>query len=290
MTAGPPERKALPSSVIMPTTYTHERFGRDVLRRLPEELKPQTEAEYDLYRIGLQGPDIFFYYNPLFKNRINKVGSRIHRKPGRIFFEKAAKVLAEHDDPLAWAYVYGSLCHFALDAVCHNFIIRHEKETGISHAEIEGEFDRYLLEMDGKNPVAEDLSDGFRPTKRYAEIISKFYPGVTPRGVLKALKGFVTVNRILVCRTDLKRNLLTSLMKTAHVYKRFGGHIVRKEANPRLALSDDRLMELYMNTLPKAAQLIEEFSDTAKGRRSYDRLYSLTYESEMPVIVEEGES
>ena len=120
----------MPSSMIMPTTYTHERFGRDVLRYLPEELKPQTDAEYDLFHIGLQGPDIFFYYNPLFKNRINRIGTKIHKKPGRIFFEKAGRVLAEHDDPGYRAYVYGSLCHFTLDAICHNFIIRHEKESG----------------------------------------------------------------------------------------------------------------------------------------------------------------
>lgn len=271
----------------MPTTYTHERFGRDVLRRLPEELKPQTEAEYDLFQIGLQGPDIFFYYNPFFKNRINRMGSKIHKKPGRIFFERAAKVLAENDDPRYRAYVYGSLCHFALDASCHNFIIRHEKESGISHSEIEGEFDRYLLEMDGKIPTTEDPVSNFHPTKSYAEVVAKFYPGVTARGVYRALKHFVTIHHVLICRTDVKRNILYSIMKSVGIYKKFSGHIIRKEANPRLELSDDRLIELYGRAKPKAAQLIEEFEDTAKGRRSYDKIYDLTYESEEPVIVEE---
>ena len=277
----------MPSSMIMPTTYTHERFGRDVLRYLPEELKPQTDAEYDLFHIGLQGPDIFFYYNPLFKNRINRIGTKIHKKPGRIFFEKAGRVLAEHDDPGYRAYVYGSLCHFTLDAICHNFIIRHEKESGVSHSEIEGEFDRYLLETDGRKPTTEDLVANFHPTRHYAEIIAAFYSGVTANGVYRALTGFVSLHHLLTCRTDVKRNMLYSIMKTAGIYRKFSGHIIRKEANPRLELSDDRLMELYMRSIPKAAQLIAEFNDTAGGKRSFDRLYNLTYESEEPVIVEE---
>ena len=273
--------------MVMPTTYTHDRFGGDVLRHLPEELKLKTEAEYDLFHIGLQGPDIFYYYNPLFKNRISRVASGIHKKPGRIFFERAAKVLAEHEEPAYRAYVYGSLCHFTLDAICHNFIIRHEKECGISHAEIEGEFDRYLLQMDGRKPTTEDLVDNLHPTRHYAEIIAAFYPGVTANGVFRALKSFVSIHHILTCRTDIKRKALFSLMKTAGVYRKFSGHIIRREANPSLALSDDRLIELYGRAIPKAAQLIAEFEDSAKGERSYDRLYDLTYTSEEPVIVTE---
>ncbi|MCR5293557.1 MAG: hypothetical protein K6E30_00060 [Lachnospiraceae bacterium] len=263
----------------MPTTYTHDRFGKDVLRHLPEEYRMKTEAECNLYWIGLQGPDIFFYYNPVFGGKLNRLGTRIHQQPGRCFFERASKVLSENEDPLHRAYVYGSICHFTLDAICHNFIFRHEMESGLPHAEIEGQFDRCLLVMDGKNPISENLAADVHPTRKYAEVIAAFYPGVTVSGIYRTLKQFVKVNRLLICRTAFKRNLLYGAMKAAGVYKKFQGHVISREPNPRAELANDRLMELYGIAIPKAAQLIAEFDDNAAGKRSWDSLYDLTYES-----------
>ncbi len=44
----------------MPTTFTHDVFGKEVFSRLSEELKQTIRQGKDLYRIGLHGPDIFF--------------------------------------------------------------------------------------------------------------------------------------------------------------------------------------------------------------------------------------
>ena len=49
----------------MPTTYTHYRFGMDVLSQLPDSLKKEIEKNLSLYHIGLHGPDILFYYKAL---------------------------------------------------------------------------------------------------------------------------------------------------------------------------------------------------------------------------------
>ena len=57
----------------MPTTFTHDVFGKDVLKRLPAPLKETIKSAKGLYRIGLHGPDIFFYYRPLYKNHVNQV-------------------------------------------------------------------------------------------------------------------------------------------------------------------------------------------------------------------------
>ena len=54
----------------MPSTYAHYRFGRDVYRRLPDDIKGIISDERRLFLIGLHGPDILFYYKPLKSNRV----------------------------------------------------------------------------------------------------------------------------------------------------------------------------------------------------------------------------
>ena len=46
----------------MPTTYAHDLFGKEVYKRLPSDMKALIRRHGDLYRIGLHGPDILFYY------------------------------------------------------------------------------------------------------------------------------------------------------------------------------------------------------------------------------------
>ena len=46
----------------MPTTYTHDAFGRKVYKSLQGDLQELIHRHIQLYRIGLHGPDILFYY------------------------------------------------------------------------------------------------------------------------------------------------------------------------------------------------------------------------------------
>ena len=45
----------------MPTTYTHDLFGKKVYRQLPREIRKVIRENGNLFRIGLHGPDILFY-------------------------------------------------------------------------------------------------------------------------------------------------------------------------------------------------------------------------------------
>ena len=42
----------------MPTTYTHDIFGKEVYKRLPSEIKEAIGESKSMYLIGLHGPDI----------------------------------------------------------------------------------------------------------------------------------------------------------------------------------------------------------------------------------------
>ena len=106
----------------MPTTYAHYRFGKEVTEALPRGLQNTIEYHRDLYDIGLHGPDILFYYKPLFANPVNQVGYAMHDRPGIEFFRQASLVMQKAENKEACeAYIYGFCCHFALDVSCHGY-------------------------------------------------------------------------------------------------------------------------------------------------------------------------
>ena len=164
----------------MPSTYAHFRAGQRLRARLTGTPKAAVEAHPELYNIGLHGPDILFYYEPYHKNRVSAVGYRQHEKSGASFFSFAAKAIrsgAGRAQDLA--YLYGVLCHFALDVRCHGLIGEKMVQSGLSHAEVEVELDRALLTRDGFAPASAHLVGHIVPTHRNAAVIEKFYPGVS---------------------------------------------------------------------------------------------------------------
>lgn len=148
----------------MPSTYAHQHFGNLVFDKLPEKLQEEIAPYRGLYNIGLQGPDIFFYYKPLHKNDVAAYGGRLHGQTGEAFFGKRLSILAGLDparQPAARAFLCGTACHFTLDTTCHGYVNWYEKTRHVPHNVIEGDFDRELLAAAGYVPVMADISAEF---------------------------------------------------------------------------------------------------------------------------------
>ena len=73
----------------MPAFYTHYRFGCDVLKQLPEDIRSICTAHRGLFDIGLHGPDIYFFYRPVLPNKVNRLGHEAHHRSGREFLAGA---------------------------------------------------------------------------------------------------------------------------------------------------------------------------------------------------------
>ena len=74
---------------------------------------------------------------------VNQQGHTVHENFADTFFEHAVSVIEKAEDPAAArVYIYGVICHFALDSECHPYIEKMIRESGISHCELEMEFDR----------------------------------------------------------------------------------------------------------------------------------------------------
>ena len=93
----------------MPTTYAHDLFGKEVYKRLPSDMKALIRRHGDLYRIGLHGPDILFYYM-VSKNPVTQFGIEMHHEKARAFFEEGMRQVRRNNDEALFAYLLGG--HF----------------------------------------------------------------------------------------------------------------------------------------------------------------------------------
>ena len=111
----------------MPAVYAHRRFGEKVLAACQnDEARTAIETYQDLFNIGLQGPDILFYYDPLRQNPYKAAGDALHDAPAAPFFEAgAAHVNGRPEGQALLSYLLGFLCHFVLDSECHSYILSH---------------------------------------------------------------------------------------------------------------------------------------------------------------------
>ena len=96
----------------MPAVYAHRRFGEKVLAACQNDVaRTAIESYPDLYNIGLQGPDILFYYDPLRKNHYKAAGDAMHNAPAAPFFEAgAAHVNGRPEGQALLSYLLGFLC------------------------------------------------------------------------------------------------------------------------------------------------------------------------------------
>ena len=267
----------------MPSTYAHFRAGQRLRAQLAGAPKAAVEAHPELYNIGLHGPDILFYYEPYHKKHVSTAGYRQHEKSGASFFSFAAKVVrqgAGRAEDLA--YLYGVLCHFALDVRCHGLIGEKMAQSGLSHAEVEVELDRALLARDGFAPASAHLVGHIVPSRRNAVVIEKFYPGVSAAEMEKALRGFVFYGELLRAPSPLKRQALFAALRLAGCYRDIHGMVVRTAADPRCADSTEKLLTLYERGEALALHLIEEYEAYLAGTAPLDETLRWNFESRLP--------
>lgn len=110
----------------MPGFALHYLFGTKVYRALPQnDLKKAIKNYPKAYGLGLQGPDIFFYYIPAYIGKRN-IGSMMHKENAGAFFhamlDYRAKTAARKDEDILTAYIAGFLGHYALDSCFHPFV------------------------------------------------------------------------------------------------------------------------------------------------------------------------
>ena len=241
----------------MPAAYTHYRFGRDVLRLLPPEKRQIIASHRALYDIGLHGPDIFFFYRPLTDNAVARMGHSLHRQTGATVLRRMAALLAQAPSEAATAYLYGFLCHFALDSACHGYVGQMEA-LGVGHSLLETQLDRSYLVEDRLDPERVNPTGHLKPSPEAARVIAAFFPQVTEREVEASVRDMIRVQQLLLPTSHAKRTMLqgaTRLLKKDYV----AGMVMPTRESLACRQMVARLRAMYEEALPVAVSLIEDF-------------------------------
>lgn len=239
----------------LPSVYAHFRFGDQAAKTLPEPLRRSIQRFPQLFSLGVHGPDFFFFYQPLFSTQMGSLGGWFHALTGREFFQRAVLHWKDNPSEGATVYLYGVLCHFALDSACHPLIESASAGKTPGHTELETEFDRVLLTRDGKVPAyRQNLGKRVKLTWGECVTISGFYPPATPYTVRRSVRMMAAVCRIM---TMNNRKLLQAIFRLGGEYA--SQMVMYSRPNHRCAAYIPQLDGLYAQALERlpgmAAQL-----------------------------------
>ena len=241
-------------------------------------LREKLEAHRELYDIGLHGPDVLFYYHAEKSTPVAALGNAMHDEPGRTFFDRARRVVHEEADrEAALAYALGFVCHFALDSTCHPFVEQFTRESGVTHCEIETEFDNMLLRRDGYDPLTFFTASHIHPSAENARVIAPFYKDISEQTALESLKGMILVHKVLQASNPVKRWVVLTGMKVLGKYDGMHGLVANPQPNPQCTESNRKLDALYAKALPLAERLILEYVAKLDTDEPLDAAYDHTF-------------
>lgn len=113
----------------MPGLLAHYLCGDEMIKILDNSRLKDIILKYrQVFNIGTQGPDIFFYYIPrqrIRHNGLRKIGNTIHESNVTPFFQNAIDYIINIEGDLKeliTAYICGYACHYSLDFNTHPYI------------------------------------------------------------------------------------------------------------------------------------------------------------------------
>lgn len=169
----------------MPGFITHYLWGLETYHSLaPDAYKHNLYQNKAAFSLGLQGPDLFFYFLPSYLLPRKNLGSLAHTKASGAFFkalmESAESFSSDADYKIAAAYLTGFLGHYTLDTICHPYVYArthyHGRENAYfsRHSYLEMDIDRSLLYVKlGKNPSDFYHENTIRLTPRQTRVIAE---------------------------------------------------------------------------------------------------------------------
>lgn len=139
----------------MPGFVTHYVFGVNAYRQLDDkEIKRIIQTNHHAYSLGLQGPDLFYYFMPASLDFIPNIANIMHKKKTNEFFRQliasVSTLTRRGDYEIAFAYVQGFMGHYLLDTNMHPYVYYRvgtsaSNRTLGEHFAIETDIDREVL-------------------------------------------------------------------------------------------------------------------------------------------------
>lgn len=258
----------------MPGLYTHYTFGREVYKQLENHLVKNAIREHrTVYNLGMQGPDIFFYFPgfPLLNRlgrKISNLGTRMHHSPVNPFFMEMLKEtcrLKGRQQQVAIAYLAGFCGHLSLDSTAHPMIYHFtEYKEGVKgnfeiHATYETDIDyciaqKYLK----KSPYNIKTKKEMSMTKYESEVVgdllckvcAKCYDMNQWKSMYRfAVRNFPVMTSLFQSKTGKRKRILQRIEKLVLGHYQFSPLVVEKKykMNSRVLNESHHRWENYWN-------------------------------------------
>lgn len=256
----------------MPATYAHTRFGNEAAAMLSGETGRAVRRFRSLFDAGSHGPDFLFYDVPIPGTALYTLGRSVHAQSGQEFFGNAVKELRQNPSEGGRAYLFGALAHYALDGACHPLVRQASEDGKIGHTELETEFDRYLLRLDGvESPETRNLAEHLHPSRGECETIAEFYPTVSGRIVARCFRRMGFLVRLLA---NPNRRLVERGAKLLH----FEQSVMPPRTNRSCAQWDEPLLEGYNAALAQYPILAAELDQALETGEPLGEAFLHTFE------------
>lgn len=260
----------------MPSTYAHYRFGLAMLENFPGDSRRTIQRFRRLYEVGLHGPDIFYYQLPGLKKSTSFLGIKFHEQTGQEFFQRVCRGIRMEKSEAAQAYLFGVLCHYCLDAVTTPYLKEQCAAQGVTTLQVETEFDRFLLEQDGKVPAcSQDLSPHLKLTPGEWETVAKFYPPANARAVKDSLNNMIFVLKLLATPEGARRTVLSKGVKI--LGKDFTGAVMGPEPDPKCAPMMEGILEKYREAEGNFPAMLTQIQALMTYNAPLDDKFSVTF-------------
>ncbi len=258
----------------MPLTYAHYRFGQEALPNMPGDVRRTIQRFRRLFEMGLHGPDIFYYNTAIFRSGNAFLGIKYHEQTGREFFLRVCRAVRLERSEAALSYLYGVLCHYCLDSQCHPFVMKHAPKA--SHPRIEAEFDRFLLERDGKvPPCTQDLSQHMHLTDGECETVARFYPPATARTVREGVRNMARVTKRFATPEGARRRMVAG--SVGLMGKELKAAMIPAQPDPDCRGLDEELLGLYDRAMEGLPGMLSQLQAHLTYNAPFEEEFAATF-------------
>ena len=251
----------------MPAVGAHYEFGQITLLHLTLEQREIIDENKEMFDLGLQGPDILFFYKPYVKNPISRIGHQIHSTQASMFFSEMFFYDDVVENRKKLAYLFGFICHYCLDKNCHPYIksiIKNQKE----HRIIEAELDSFIIDLYNLPKTRyQYVPDNNIDITLLSEIFSMIGIGdikKSIRDMRKYIKLLDKIENIMMLEKILSLNGTFSSMCLMQ--------------DKRYEEETKNLAKIFHESIKEAKELIDEFYELSKGNISTLTKFSNNYE------------
>lgn len=220
----------------MPGLISHYICGQAVIDKLDEKSKRYIQAYRQIFNVGTQGPDIFFYYYPmLIRKKIKGTGSVMHKNNVGHYISQMIDIMEKlegKENEKVTSYLCGYLTHYCFDCNAHPYIyyktgFKKENENikalkySVYHRKFETAIDVILLKLlSSEKPSDKKLWKIIKVNRNdvlaVSELISNallntYDVKVSKRQVYRAMYHMSMITRVLQSKHGRKKRFIEFL-------------------------------------------------------------------------------